>query len=159
MEWKLSQKEVTVKAMTTSLKQLENKINLLEDRNRLVQNNKVKLMRKYSAQKTVAEKSVENVMNSIAWRSIGMEMCISKATTSTTWNKYSSYTISVRTCVRIGPNIPGEVLGVVLTLVAERVQFQLVPFFMMSVNIYKRSFTSEITTLVQLAEAHSQSVE
>lgn len=159
LERKLSEQDVILKAMTASVKNLEKTVSSLEEENRLLKKTNEELTATYGGQKTVVGKSVEKLVKSVPTRFVGMAMCISRAIPK--WcareicelDYFSAYLRrnwtgrSERSSEGGIDNGEGELV------------VPLDPFGLVGVGIFKRSFSSESTVLIALAEAHFESAE
>lgn len=79
IEQKLSEKSVIKKATTTSVRRLKTKLSLRQNASRPLQKSNERMMRRYGEQKMVVGRCIQNLVECVTTRSIGMPMCISTA--------------------------------------------------------------------------------
>lgn len=79
LERKVSEKEVVLKAMTVSAKQLEKMVCSLRNDTKFLQKTNDELLRRQVEQETIVRRRVTKLVKSVATRSVGMALCISRA--------------------------------------------------------------------------------
>lgn len=79
MDRKLSNRDVSLKAMTELGNQMENKIGLLESETRLDANTNMEPMRKYGQQNIMVRKAVGKLLKTVPTDVFSSAICISRA--------------------------------------------------------------------------------
>lgn len=151
----MSRRDDTLKEITASFRQLEEKLISLRNEKRVPEETSEDLMRKYSEQNTVVGVSVGRLVKSVLNLFLGIVMCISR--TITEWRNRGKEKL-----VLFSTNLPQYWIGrseqsskcAVNTGDRER-EVALNLFLLVGVSIYKRSSTSQITVRVALAQLHA----
>lgn len=111
------------------------------------------LMRRYGEENTVTEKTVEKLVEMVAFPLSGIEIYISRPFSRGIRKRYLGGTTSARFCLGIVLDGPREVPEVVLTSMVESLWFYRTRYSLAEIGIYKRSFSSQGTVIIELAEA------